>query len=214
MAKYLPSLETFAKGTVATLATLSTVSLGILYYGQNYLVYPSAYISIGGQHRTHVDSPDLYGLEWENVQLETEDGETLHCFLLLQRKNLGDPTRFHRIASTVINYDDEETDDEFMARRPTVIMFHGNGGNAGHRIPLGMMFQLRMRCNVLMLEYRGLVPCLSFLMYIRIDHCRYGKSTGSPSEAGLQLDAQTALDFVLSDPRLGHTNIVRVYSSS
>jgi hypothetical protein len=42
-----------------------------------------------------------------------------------------------------------------MARRPTVIMFHGNAGSLGHRIPLGMVFQMHMRCNVLMVSYRG-----------------------------------------------------------
>jgi fermentation-respiration switch protein FrsA (DUF1100 family) len=38
---------------------------------------------------------------------------------------------------------------------------------------------------------------------------RYGKSTGSPSEKGLKIDAQTALDYVLSDNRLAKTPIVR-----
>lgn len=34
-------------------------------------------------------------------------------------------------------------------------MFHGNGGNLGHRIPLAGIFVNKMRCNVLMLCYRG-----------------------------------------------------------
>ena len=46
-------------------------------------------------------------------------------------------------------------------------MFHGNGGNHGHRIPLARVFYLKMRCNVLMMSYRG-----------------YGLSDGSPSEKG------------------------------
>jgi len=36
-------------------------------------------------------------------------------------------------------------------------MFHGNGGNHGHRIPLGKIFFGKMRCNVIMLSYRGQV---------------------------------------------------------
>lgn len=72
-------------------------------------------------------------------------------------------------------------------------MFHGNGGNAGHRIPLGMMFQQVMRCNVLGLEYRG-----------------YGDSTGSPSESGFAIDAVTALEFVRGDTRLRDTPVVRL----
>ena len=56
---------------------------------------------------------------------------------------------------------------QFIASRPTVLMFHGNGGNHGHRIPLAKIFYMRMRCNVFMLSYRG-----------------YGLSDGSPSEKG------------------------------
>lgn len=64
-------------------------------------------------------------------------------------------------------------------------MFHGNGGNHGHRIPLARVFFVKMRCNVLMLSYRG---CAFFLLQynvpflIRTD--RYGHSEGSPSESG------------------------------
>lgn len=49
-------------------------------------------------------------------------------------------------------------------------MFHGNGGNHGHRIPLAKVFYLKMRCNVVMLSYRG-----------------YGHSEGAPSEKGARL---------------------------
>jgi len=83
------------------------------------------------------------------------------------------------------------TEDEFVAGRPTVIMFHGNAGNHGHRIPLAKVFYLRMRCNVLMMCYRG-----------------YGLSDGSPSEQGLQMDAQTALDHLFNDERYKRTPIV------
>jgi hypothetical protein len=49
---------------------------------------------------------------------------------------------------------------QFIASRPTVIMFHGNGGNHGHRLPLAKIFFLKMRCNVLMLSYRGCVSII------------------------------------------------------
>lgn len=78
-----------------------------------------------------------------------------------------------------------------MARRPTVIMFHGNAGSLGHRIPLGMVFQMHMRCNVLMVSYRG-----------------YGNSEGQPSEKGFQIDAQTVLNYVNQDPRFSKTPVV------
>jgi fermentation-respiration switch protein FrsA (DUF1100 family) len=61
----------------------------------------------------------------------------------------------------------------------TVLMFHGNAGNIGHRVPIARMFVQRMGCNVFMLEYRG-----------------YGLSTGSPDETGLMIDAQTAFNYL------------------
>ena len=61
------------------------------------------------------------------------------------------------------------------------------------RIPLGMMFQQVMRCNVLGVEYRG-----------------YGGSTGGPSESGFAIDAATALGFVRGDSRLRNTPVVRL----
>jgi len=58
-------------------------------------------------------------------------------------------------------------------------MFHGNAGNIGHRLPVAKMLERHTNCNVLMLEYRG-----------------YGLSTGTPDEEGLNMDAQTGLDWI------------------
>lgn len=90
-----------------------------------------------------------------------------------------------------IDVKDGTTEDEFIASRPTVMMFHGNGGNLGHRIPLAAIFVTKMRCNVLMMCYRG-----------------YGRSDGSPSEKGLQIDSQTALDYLTSHPLFKETRII------
>ncbi|TNY22842.1 Alpha/Beta hydrolase protein [Rhodotorula diobovata] len=74
--------------------------------------------------------------------------------------------------------------------RPTVLLLHANAGNVGHRLPIAKVFWERMRCNVVALSYRG-----------------YGHSEGSPSEQGIKLDAQTALDYILSHPELEKTQI-------
>lgn len=58
-------------------------------------------------------------------------------------------------------------------------MFHGNAGNIGHRVPIAKVLEENIGCNVLMLEYRG-----------------YGLSTGTPDEEGIEIDAQTALDYI------------------
>ena len=124
-----------------------------------------------------VPLPKDFGLEYQDLPLFTEDGVTLRCYLLMQRTEISHSHAPH------IEYADQETDEEvgysiicagiyllytrkFASKRPTVLMFHGNGGNHGHRIPLARVFFVKMRCNVLMLSYRGCAP--SFLQYSNI----------------------------------------------
>ncbi len=72
-------------------------------------------------------------------------------------------------------------------------MFHGNGGNVGHRIPLAAIFYKRMRCNVFMMSYRGYITFalkrLHSILILKI--CSYGLSEGSPSEQGSILRSRT-----------------------
>jgi pimeloyl-ACP methyl ester carboxylesterase len=106
-------------------------------------------------------------LPYEDLELKTSDGITLRCYLLPQSKEL---SKTHASATPVPGEDDVTEDEvrgylvfeetltigsQFIISRPTVVMFHGNGGNHGHRIPLAKVFYLRMRCNVLMVSYRG-----------------------------------------------------------
>ncbi|XP_041360811.1 protein ABHD13-like [Gigantopelta aegis] len=62
---------------------------------------------------------------------------------------------------------------------PTIIYFHGNAGNVGHRLMNMFGLYQTCGCNVLMVEYRG-----------------FGKSDGSPTEHGLYQDAEAAMDFL------------------
>ncbi|RMZ81946.1 hypothetical protein DV737_g2245, partial [Chaetothyriales sp. CBS 132003] len=73
----------------------------------------------------------------------------------------------------------------------TIVAFHGNAGNVGHRIPIGKVLSETLGCYCFMAEYRG-----------------YGRSTGTPSEEGLAIDGQAVLDFVRSHAELKHTRIV------
>ncbi|TFK63941.1 alpha/beta-hydrolase [Pluteus cervinus] len=184
MSNFMPSLEGFAKGTFATVAGLSTLSAGLLWYGQNYLIYPSAFPQ---GSRVDVATPEEYGIPFQHLTLETEDKVSLKCYLLPQQSDLAD---LYPEALRVPG-NSPQTGDEFISSRPTVIMFHGNGGNHGHRIPLAKIFFMKMRCNVLMMSYRG-----------------YGHSEGSPSEKGIRMDAQAALNYLLSDPRFSQTPII------
>ena len=70
-------------------------------------------------------------------------------------------------------------------------MFHGNGGNLGHRVPLAGIFVMKMRCNVLMMCYRGCVHVVQVLRrYTDAEfppYQSYGLSGGSPSEKGTHI---------------------------
>lgn len=81
-------------------------------------------------------------------------------------------------------------------RNVTVLMFHGNAGNIGYRLPIAKILKNELRCNVLMLQYRG-----------------YGLSSGNPNEKGLMIDAQTGLDYVRQRQELRNTKIV-IYGQS
>ncbi|KAJ3114823.1 hypothetical protein HK100_001541 [Physocladia obscura] len=78
----------------------------------------------------------------------------------------------------------------------TLLYCHANAGNMGHRLPLASRIKNLAGVNVFMLSYRG-----------------YGLSDGTPSEKGLKIDAQTALDWILNHPELGSTKII-VYGQS
>ncbi|KAG9247928.1 Alpha/Beta hydrolase protein [Calycina marina] len=80
--------------------------------------------------------------------------------------------------------------------KTTVLMFHGNAGNIGHRIPIAQRLIGSLGCNVLMLEYRG-----------------YGLSTGEPDQEGLMLDAQAGYDYLRSRAETRDHDII-VYGQS
>ena len=67
------------------------------------------------------------------------------------------------------------------ARKPTIIFLHGNAGHMGDRLDNARGLFTSTLCNIFMVEYRG-----------------YGTSEGAPSEDGLKLDAQAALDYLRS----------------
>ena len=118
--------------------------------------------------RTEVPRPSQFGIrDFEELMLPTEDGEKLSAFYIRGPRG-----------GTNSNI--------------TMLMFHGNAGNIGHRLPIARMIVNLIGCNVFMLEYRG-----------------YGASTGEPDESGLNIDAQTALDYLRQRAETrGHSIIV------
>ena len=90
-----------------------------------------------------------------------------------------------KLHSWLILHDTNENDSS--KKVPTVLFFHGNAGNIGLRLPNAIKMSKQLRANVLLVEYRG-----------------YGDSEShvGPSEPGLRLDAEAALQYCQSHPRI------------
>lgn len=168
---------------VAITSALAASLSGLLYWKQNELIYPR---NVPPGSRTDVprahDFPE-YELtdKTEELSIPTADGEHLSAFLIKASRNATVPV-------------DPEKRKLLAGRDPgsvTMIMFHGNAGNIGHRLPIAGVLAMNLGCNILMLEYRG-----------------YGLSSGVPDEKGLNMDAQAGLDFVRSRDDLKDTRVV------
>ena len=63
----------------------------------------------------------------------------------------------------------------------TLLWFHGNAGNISHRLDNILLLHRRLGVNVFIFDYRG-----------------YGRSEGRASEHGIYLDAEAAIEYVVS----------------
>ncbi|KAI9739580.1 MAG: hypothetical protein M1834_006298 [Cirrosporium novae-zelandiae] len=150
-------------------SAIAALGSGLLYFKQNEIIYPRN-LPVGS--RTEVPRPSQVGVsDYEDLQLRTPDGESLHAYFI-------------------------RPSNRSQAKNVTILMFHGNAGNIGHRLPIAHILEEHIGCNVLMLEYRG-----------------YGLSTGTPFENGLIIDAQTGLDYLRQRPEAKQTKIV-IYGQS
>ncbi|CAF2928655.1 unnamed protein product [Rotaria sp. Silwood2] len=102
--------------------------------------------------RIIVLTPELFQMPYETIKIETSDNEKLHGYLIKQ------------------NHHSDECE--------TLVFFHGNAGNIGHRLQNAHLLYRACNINILLFDYRG-----------------YGKSTGKPSETGLYIDAQAVYDY-------------------
>ena len=76
------------------------------------------------------------------------------------------------------------------APRVTVLVFNGNAGNRGHRVPLAVALG-RRGFQVFLLDYRG-----------------YGGNAGRPTEQGLATDARAALQYLAGRPDVDPSRLV------
>ena len=106
-------------------------------------------------------TPANWGLDFENVNLQTTDGVRLHGWYV-----------------------------PAAGSEQVLLFFHGNAGNISHRRASLEVFY-RLGLNVLMIDYRG-----------------YGQSQGSPSEAGLYMDASAAWAYLLDEKGFAADQVV------
>ena len=106
-------------------------------------------------------SPGDVGLVYEDIVCFTEDGE--------------------RIAGWYV---------PAPHARGTVLLFHGNGGNIGHRLHIIGLFR-SLGWDVCIIDYRG-----------------YGASTGRPTESGTQRDARAVWNYLVTERGLRPDQIV------
>ena len=117
------------------------------------------------EHLGSTIPPVVAGTPGRDIWLTAEDGTRIHSWLF-----------------------------EVQGERPVVILFHGNAGHIGHRIPLAAGLVSR-QLSVLLMDYRG-----------------YGRSEGRPSERGLYLDAAATYGLVVD--RLGSPKNVVLFGRS
>mmetsp|Transcript_6304 Transcript_6304/g.9274 ORF Transcript_6304/g.9274 Transcript_6304/m.9274 type:complete len:483 (+) Transcript_6304:27-1475(+) len=151
-------------------------SLIYLYFNQGNMIYLPELEGIPRQNSCNprgYRTPAEYNLLYEEHNIMTQDGISIHAWLLLQP------------------HSKEE-------KVPTIIFFHGNAGNIGIRLPNAQQMYSLLKANILMVDYRA-----------------YGDSDTAkkPSEKGLKLDSEAALNFAINHPNVDPSQIF-IYGQS
>jgi len=141
--------------------TLVGVVTASVYFLQELLLY---HPNMPG--REYDELPSNYRLPFEDIEIITDDNVKLHAWLITQSSL--DATK----------------------NASTLLYFHGNAGNISHRLTDVRNFHNLVKCNILMVSYRG-----------------YGRSEGKPSERGLTLDAEAALKVAQKHPSIDSSKV-------
>ncbi|KAJ2790583.1 bem46 protein, variant, partial [Coemansia linderi] len=162
IASWAPTITYY---TVVVVSGLVVLAVTVVWMFQRDMVYPAAFPA---HSRDRVTLPSQFGMpHFDDIRLETPDKVLIRGYLI------------------------KRATDEETRRASTVMYFHANAGNMGHRLPVAKLMYDMLGCNVFMLSYRG-----------------YGLSDGHPSEAGIKTDALTALEFIRSHPLTANTKLV------
>ncbi|XP_014243239.1 protein ABHD13 isoform X2 [Cimex lectularius] len=136
----------------------------IFYKTQDHLLYHPD--DNNANSRDFVMDPSAFSLPFQNIFIQSEDGTRINLYFIRHPDPKG----------LIV---------------PTLVFFHGNAGNMGHRLQNAAGLYTNLQCNVLMVEYRG-----------------YGRSQGHPTEKGLYMDARAAMDFLATRPDVNQNKII------
>ncbi|AAS51733.1 ADL187Wp [Eremothecium gossypii ATCC 10895] len=115
-------IQQMFKMVVGGTAVVITACLGALYVYQSKLVYPSW----AQGARKHVDTPDLYGLPYQELRLRTRDGVEIRAFDIRNLRSKG-----------------------------TILVLAPNGGNIGYFLSVAELLYRQMGLSVFLYSYRG-----------------------------------------------------------
>lgn len=146
------------------------------------------------------DKPEKYGLapfKTRPLTLTTRDGESIGAWHVLPEVYY---QRRASSTSTGASFEgwDEDVYGQAMKKYPTIIYLHGNSMNraAPFRIAAYQSLTSRIDANVVAIDYRG-----------------FGDSSGTPSEAGLVEDAETAYRWI-REQQAGTKQRITVFGQS
>lgn len=162
-----------AIATLLVVVVIIALAIAIVAYRHRHLQDALLYVPQVPPGSTHqCETPAEHGIErWERLNVITPDGVTLRGFVM-RPSTTAEPLG-------------------------TLVYFHGNAGNVGHRLPIARAFLRTLRCTVVMVDYRG-----------------YGLSDRvPPDEAGLRLDGQAVLDHVIAHVAMPRSTVVLMGTS-
>ncbi|KAI0473543.1 alpha/beta-hydrolase [Xylariaceae sp. FL0804] len=182
---------------------LTFILLGSTPFFQRHFVYAHRFNTLFWHD---VDKPEYWGFARNQVtpfSLKSADGETIYAWHILPLATyLKHEEELQAIEPTGLSRDISKTESfKILKEDPAarlIISFHGNAGHIAQAVRPGSFHTLTDTSNyhLLTIDYRG-----------------FGKSTGSPSEAGLILDGVAAVDWAMSEAGVPASRIVLIGQS-
>eukprot|EP01135_Chromosphaera_perkinsii_P002995 Nk52_evm17s232 gene=Nk52_evmTU17s232 len=175
--------------SIGVLNVLLLTAIGIgsaVFVYQGDIVY---YPRMPADSRTSIKTPNFLNLDYEDVVLTARDETKIHAFFM---KHPGPGSPNLNASDVSLGSPQPRSNGVlYSSHCPTILYFHGNAGNIGHRLVEAKALMSFCGCNVFMQEYRG-----------------FGKSEGYPTEEGLCDDAQGSLEYLNSREDIDGSRII------